>query len=90
MKAKLLKKLRKECLWKSIRKDVGGVLVEEWILLQRGMITYHSSTEHVLFEILRRESMNDSPFRMVPWMKLWHKQMDRVVEREFHKAGNND
>jgi hypothetical protein len=90
MKAKLLKKLRKECLWKSIHKDVGGVMMEQWILLQRGMITYHSSTEHVLFEILRRESMNDSPFRMIPWMKLWHKQMDRVVAKEYHKAGNND
>ena len=90
MKTKLLKKLRKECSWKSIRKDAGGVMVDEWILLQRGMITYHTSTWHVLFEILRRESMNDSPFRIIPWMKLWHTQMDKMLAREFHKAGKND
>jgi hypothetical protein len=85
MKTKLLKKLRKTCSWKCIQQDVGGAMIDEWMLLQRGCITRHPDSEQVLLEMLRRETMYEHVFSIAPWSRLYEAYWDKTVQRRFDR-----
>jgi hypothetical protein len=87
MKVKLLKKLRKQCSWKPIQRDGGGIVIEEWILLQLGVISYYSSTEQVLYEMLRRNADYQNSWNR--WDELLHKQRNKMAARQFKRMGNS-
>ena len=85
MKTKLLKKLRKTCSWKCIRKDIGGAMMDEWLLLQRGCITRHTDSGQVLLEMLRREAMYDHVFSITPWSRLYQTYWNKSIQRSFDR-----
>lgn len=85
MKTKLLKKLRKTCSWKCIQQDVGGAMIDEWLLLQRGCITRHTDSGQVLLEMLRRESMYQSVFSITLWSRLYEAYWNKSVQRRFDR-----
>jgi|LauGreDrversion4_2_1035121.scaffolds.fasta_scaffold1006650_2 hypothetical protein len=84
MKTKLLKKLRKTCSWKCIQQDVGGAMIDEWMLLQRGCITRHPDSEQVLLEMLRREAMYGQ-YIITPWHRLYDTCWNKSVQRRFDR-----
>jgi hypothetical protein len=88
MKTKLLKKLRKRFVWKCIQKDAGGVMVDEWVLLNndQSIITSHSSSERVLYNMLTYNAPEDGGYNY--WNRLLHTHMNRMMRREFIRIGN--
>lgn len=87
MKTKLLKKLRKQFVWKCIQKDAGGFMVDEWVLLyiDQGIITRHSSSEQVLYSMLIVKAPEYSEFNY--WNRLLHIHFDKMTRREFNRIG---
>jgi hypothetical protein len=85
MKTKLLKKLRKTCSWKCIRQDVGGVMMDEWMLLQRACITRHPDSEQVLLEMLRREAMYQHVFSITLWSRLYEAYWNKSIQKRFDR-----
>jgi hypothetical protein len=88
MKTKLLKKLRKRFIWKCIQKDVGGAMVDEWVLLyiDQSIITFHSSSERVLYSMLIVKAPEYSEFNY--WNRLLDTHMSKIARREFDRIGN--
>jgi hypothetical protein len=87
MKTKLLKKLRKRFVWKCIQKDAGGVMVDEWVLLNndQSIITSHSSSERVLYNMLTYNAPEDGGYNY--WNRLLHTHVNRMMRREFERIG---
>jgi hypothetical protein len=88
MKTKLLRKLRKRFSWKCIQKDAGGVMVDEWVLLNndQSIITSHSSSERVLYNMLTYNAPEDGGFNY--WNRLLYTHVRRMMRREFNRIGN--
>jgi hypothetical protein len=88
MKTKLLKKLRKRFVWKYIQKDVGGAMVDEWVLLyiDQSIITFHSSSERVLYSMLTCNAPEYREFNY--WNRLLDTHMSKIARREFDRIGN--
>jgi len=85
MKTKLLKRLHKKCSWTCIRKDFGGVVMDEWILLQDGLITYHSSSEALIKHMFEMNSIDyDSAFDW-NWRGILRDYIIKTNERKFRK-----
>jgi hypothetical protein len=87
MKVKLLKKLRKQFAWKCIQRDAGGFMIDEWVLLyiDQSIITRHSSSERVLYNMLNVKAPEYSEFNY--WNKLLHIHFDKMMRREFDRIG---
>lgn len=88
MKTKLLKKLRKRFVWKCVRRDAGGFMIDEWVLLyiDQSIITFHSSSERVLYSMLNTKAPEYSEFNY--WNRLLHIHFDKMMRREFNKIGS--
>jgi hypothetical protein len=88
MKTKLLKKLRKQFAWKCVRRDAGGLMVDEWALLyiDQSIITFHSSSERVLYSMLTVKAPEYSEFNY--WNKLLDTHMNKIARREFDRIGS--
>jgi hypothetical protein len=88
MKTKLLKKLRKQFAWKCVRRDAGGFMVDEWALLyiDQSIITFHSSSERVLYSMLNVKAPEYSEFSY--WNRLLRIHFDKMMRREFNRIGN--
>jgi hypothetical protein len=89
MKTKLLKKLRKKFAWKCVRRDAGGFMRDEWVLLyiDQSIITFHSSSERVLYSMLTCNAPEYSEFNY--WNRLLDTHMSKIARREFDRIGTN-
>jgi hypothetical protein len=85
MKTKLLKKLRKKFAWKCVRRDAGGFMIDEWALLyiDQSIITFHSSSERVLYSMLTCNAPEYSEFNY--WNRLLHTHVNKMMRREFNR-----
>lgn len=85
MKTKLLRKLRKQFAWKCVKKDCGGVMMDQWILLNsvQHIITTHSSTERLLYIMLDY----NAEYGVTYWKKLRRTHVGRMRKREFNQIG---
>ena len=88
MKTKLLKKLRKQFAWKCVRRDAGGFMRDEWALLyiDQSIITFHSSSERVLYSMLNVKAPEYSEFNY--WNRLLDTHMSKMTRREFDRIGS--
>ena len=87
MKTKLLRQLRKRFVWKCVQRDVSGAMVDEWVLLNndQSIITYHWSSERVLYNMLTYNAAEDGGFTY--WNRLLHTHIDKRARREFNRIG---
>lgn len=85
MKTKLLKKLRKDCSWTCVKQDVGGVVVDKWMLLQQGFISEYSSSESLIRHMLTYNADYYDAFWDWPWDNILYQYHTKVTERTFRK-----
>lgn len=85
MKVKLLKKLRKDCSWTCVKLDMGGTIIDQWLLLQRGFISeYHSSESLIRHMLTYNADYYDSIWDW-RWNDILHRYHIKVNERKFRK-----
>jgi hypothetical protein len=85
MKTKLLKKLRKDCSWTCIQQDIGGAVIDKWMLLQRGAISEHPSSEWLIKCMLRYNSDYYNSIWDLRWYDILQQYNLKVSERKFRK-----
>jgi|688.fasta_scaffold2036164_2 hypothetical protein len=85
MKAKLLKKLRKDCSWTFVQQDVGGVVVDKWMLLHGGFISEYYNSESLIKHVLQYNADYYDAFWDWPWDNIFHQYHTKVTERTFRK-----
>ena len=86
MKAKLLKKLRKDCSWTCVKQEhMGGVVIDKWMLLQRGFITEHPNSEWLIRCMLEYNANYHDSVLDWRWDNILHRYHVKVNERKFRK-----
>jgi hypothetical protein len=85
MKTKLLKKLRKDCSWTCIQQDMGGVVIDKWMLLQRGFISEYYDSELLIRHMLIYNADYYDAFWDWRWNDILHQYHIKVNERKFRK-----
>jgi hypothetical protein len=80
MKAKLLRRLRETGEWKFLENSDAP-----FVLLQRGVITYHPSLEDMLFRWIEDNSHNYGGAFDWNWWGIGRDFKEKLAAREFRK-----